>query len=170
MKPIIGIRGWKVDRDGMLLSIYYDAVWPRLSPLVAEDLNDQRGNPPAFSYTYQNEEYFGIHAFHHKGFGDLALSADLWIGSYDYDRNDPWGCIALGSVELWGSFVKKHARGYRAERAYPGELYLFKSHKGTAGIGSLPKAVRGNYGVPCHFLTEKESLDRIEALAREAAA
>lgn len=179
MRPIVGLRGWKADRDGMLHSIYYDATWPRLAPLVAEDRGHERGNPPAFSC----DECSGVYAYNAAGIGDLCLSARVWIQEFGFgaglavrptrdsvlpvvpeSEDDPYGSLAIGTVHLWGKYVKGHTHGYRAERAYPGELYLLRPHRSFAELPGLARAVTGNYGTPCHVLGERETWDHLKVL------
>jgi hypothetical protein len=75
----------------------------------------------------------------------------------------------LGTVKMWGKVIPGE-RGWRAQYAYPSELFIVKSLVGDLLNRHLPVYEDlGNYGVPIDFITPSEMMKHIE-LRRDPAA
>jgi hypothetical protein len=122
--PIVAYRCWKLVESSegvpVLYSVVQDFCWLPFEPAHGEvDANPDDPNSP-------ENRHGGIYAY--KSPEQLATYWDV-------------DCIA-GAVNLWGS-VLEHDEGYRAEFAYPKELWVNKEFDATM-ILRLEEA----YGVP----------------------
>jgi len=103
IEPIVGWRGWRLHGD-MLMGMHFPVIWEPEKPLIADS-----------SYCGINHEIpgencmCGIHATKDRE----GLRLNYLMGLPDI----------YGTVSLWGR-VAIHSRGYRAEFAYPKELWV----------------------------------------------
>lgn len=113
--PLIGWRGWNLTEDGHLRSSTRIISWPFRKPMVVDDPNWHRDESPN-----------GIHAFILR----RQLLGTGYVGGI------------FGSVYLWGRVIE-HEHGYRAEFAYPKELFVSPK---TDPLKIMQ--IEHNYGVP----------------------
>jgi hypothetical protein len=125
IEPVVAWRMWRVvERDGvvMLRSLFQDADWPALEPLVARCTV-----PRLVPWRWVRERH-------------PAPTVNCTCGIYAA----PWEVIApevkrvmgsrrpkivVGQVSLWGTVVEAE-RGWRASFAYPRSLFVPFSGKG----------------------------------------
>jgi hypothetical protein len=134
-EPLRGWRAWQVVQraDGPTLASWWvNALWPALRPLEA--CCAQHGPRPAAHHMC------GIHAF---GARDEALAylrrrreAPLLF----VRRPERALGIVFGRVSGWGRAIA-HTRGWRAQFAYPYDLYLIR------GDRALARRLAGRYAV-----------------------
>lgn len=100
---IIAWRGWKVNHDLQLTSIFKDQhIWQPGVPMTGDVRHE-----------------YGVHAFKDPSCVRDYCRDDLGHSSHNYLRNTPKPttlAYAAGKVALWGEVVE-HAWGYRAEFA-----------------------------------------------------
>jgi hypothetical protein len=121
IQPIIARRCWGLGRlDGRLrlVSGYDHTIWPAKQALVAQCTKGHE--PPHEKCTC------GIYA--------LAQGFPY----YDYGGN---GYAVFGEINLWGRVIEGE-RGYRAQYAYPKQLFL------AHGDWRFLKELKHEYGVP----------------------
>lgn len=115
VEVITGWRGWTLSRCGRLEALGKDTVWPAKRALEAEC---QRGGTMS--------RYVGSVSHH------LAPAWDCTCGVWafkDLDRlvaalgSQYSGVRVIGTVSLWGRVIETE-NGYRAQYAYPAELWL----------------------------------------------
>jgi len=134
-EPIIGYRAWKLI-DGpegipLLYSCSQGCCWPPYEPLQAVDAYEPASNPKYLPNGVTlplslSQSSVGIYAFNKQ---ELAPS---------YFGDDH----IMGEVYLWGEVIE-HEEGYRAQFAYPKELWVKKDFD-AAMIVRLEET----YGVP----------------------
>ena len=112
--PIESCRGWRLTDDDHLRSLSLSIRWPPGSPLVAEcyATSDKCHKTPTFDSDWSRHQYHvpcGIY-----GMKDFADPIPGFWGADD---------IIAGKVSQWGRIIE-HEAGYRAEYAYPLELFV----------------------------------------------
>ena len=121
LEPILAWRAWVLDVGGdapELASVVYRVPWPAREPLrsTCEAGGCLAARWPAHRHTC------GIHAFKERA------GADGFPSSWEHLRFGPaQDEYVIGRVSLWGHVVE-HEAGYRAELAYPYELFLSPGH------------------------------------------
>jgi hypothetical protein len=169
-QPVVGWRLWSIDADGgraRLASHVSPAVWQPGRELVAacdarrrEVRRPWRLRPtghaaPAPGCTC------GVHAM-----GQIGS-----LGTYLPARDRPYAWMrplvrqAIGRVALWGEVVEG-ARGWRASRAYPAELWLPQLDIDGHGIADVSAIALdlADYGVPvnvCDGLTARDVVNEL---------
>jgi hypothetical protein len=119
---LIGWRVWCVVRDGgelRLGSVIQDDVWPVGTPFVARC---RAHEPPANRLLLRSPE---AHAAPAAGCtcGVYAVREPAAAWTYLRGRDEPHTVArVIGRVRLWGRVVE-HEDGWRAERAYPLDVY-----------------------------------------------
>lgn len=147
-EALIGYRQWRCFPNGLLIGVAQAEAWPPYQALQAKCMQ-------ASSYHLVSGEYLGapiwgcncgIHALKTaQDFEQYRANGSGWGFHYDTYPN------VWGSVRLWGRVIE-HTLGYRAQFAYPREL--FTSNQDLVPI--LEKV----YGVPTTLIREeKESLE-----------
>lgn len=130
-EPIVGWRRWHVRQEGTqawLAPMFQgESVWPVRHPMRAVCGKPQRFHESARPVGIAPHCDCGIHAYHHPW--QMSVAAPF----------------VMGSVFLWGR-VFCHQHGYRAEYAYPKELWVHESLDAEI-VRSL-----GEYGVPVHVI------------------
>lgn len=137
-EPVVGWRGWDINDKGELLSLMHSVSWPGRKALWAYNLRAMDNGPAPTSPS-------GIHAF--------KLQGDA-LAYIQYHRYDPNRRPCYGSVYLWGK-VFEHRNGYRAEYAYPKQLFMPRDSDPL-----LIMQVEDRYGVT---VTELEEWQRQQA-------
>jgi hypothetical protein len=127
-EPILGWRLWHVRPHGgdFRLESFtrHHVSWPSLSRLEASCAAHGFGAPAA-------GHECGIYAFKTRELAEELLRRYVGV-RHCYGRENeipppPRGRpIALGSVSLWGRILERE-RGYRAQYAYPYELFLLNA-------------------------------------------
>lgn len=150
-EALIGYRVWNVFPNGLMCGQSYAEPWPPYLAMAARcgftknAAHVQEGcwvAPPVYRCGC------GIHALKLIDAAELRIieeahsSARGWYTYYD-DYTPPLGRV-WGSIKLWGRVVE-HEIGYRAEFAYPSQLYC--QDKALAAV------VATLYGVPCDVKT-----------------
>lgn len=110
---ITGWRGWGLSKSGRLEALGQNTAWPVKEALTAVCENSGGHVAPNWSCSC------GIWAF--KDVDNLAAS----IGQY--------AVKVIGTVSLWGKVIETE-NGYRAEKAYPKELWLLDDSLEELGI------------------------------------
>lgn len=113
IEPIIGWRVWQVN-DNKLCSVGVSGVWEPMKALHAECENYDHKAP-------QLNCQCGMWSF--NSLETLLPAAD----AYDSEN------IILGSVYLWGKVIECE-NGFRAEFAYPKELWCMKPEHEELGL------------------------------------
>lgn len=115
VQVITGWRGWKL-KDGLLGALGVDATWPAREALRAtcKSGSSESHLAPAWSCNC------GVWAFKDMDGLIAALS-----GNYSVD--------VIGSVSLWGRVIETE-NGYRAQYAYPSELWLVNESLEELGL------------------------------------
>lgn len=150
-EPLIGYRVWNVFPNGLMAGQSYAEPWPPYQAMAArcgftksaEHVHDGCWvAPPVYRCGC------GIHALKRIDAAELRLIEEslsshgrfsaAYIAYYD-EYTPPMGRV-WGSVKFWGRVVE-HEIGYRAEYAYPSQLYC-QDPKLAATVAEL-------YGVPC---------------------
>jgi hypothetical protein len=134
--PVHGWRVWHVGRQrgaAVLTSVTFGVIWPSRKPMRAHcihawargaDLVDH--NAPGWSHTC------GIYALD------------------DLERTNAWGAQGpkrvVGGVSLWGRLIVAE-HGYRAEYAYPHDLWIPDSGDDVASSERLRAELAARYAV-----------------------
>lgn len=146
-EAITGWRCWNARGTGVLHGQAVQLPWPEYAPFVARCIHtppepDFHPGSPAPVSTCS----CGIYAFKTRKAAEVRASesyADLYL--------PVWGSNAVwGAVALWG-IVVEHRIGYRAQFAYPTELYCE-----DAGLAENITAI---YGVPCQVVKLPRLMD-----------
>jgi hypothetical protein len=122
-EPITGHRAWVASQSGVLYSLN-GHPWPQFEAFRA------RCEPLRHFFVTRD--------------GMDAPAVKCTCGIYAYKA--PFDCSLFcvwGEVKLWGRVIE-HAKGYRAEFAYPGRLYCCDK--------DLAALMTRNYGVQCIFV------------------
>jgi hypothetical protein len=121
-EPLRGWRVWRVvDTDGpALLSWWLSTIWPAREALRAGCAI--HGSRPAARHMC------GIHAFAERG-GALACAGLRRPRLAPFDPHVL--AVVVGQVSGWGRAVA-HVKGWRAELAYPYDLYVLSADGGVA--------------------------------------
>jgi hypothetical protein len=132
--PIVGYRVWEVDGANLLYSHLFNNHWPVRKKMVA---TCQFGLGACWPPTTESgivQGFFGLHSgesYHRCGIYAFKTEAQLNDYLRDVEEKsrgflpDMYAGpedIVLGTVYLWGK-VTECSNGYRAEFAYPKELY-----------------------------------------------
>jgi hypothetical protein len=134
-EPLRGWRAWQVvpgDDGPALASWWVNAVWPAMRPLEARC--GQHGPRPAAHHSC------GIHAFEAREHALDYLRGMRETPLLFVRRPERALGIVVGRVSGWGRAVA-HARGWRAQFAYPYDLYLIR------GDRALARTVAARYAV-----------------------
>jgi hypothetical protein len=165
--PVHGWRLWFVvaeaGRAG-LVSPVYPTLWPVGRPLEAAC--DARRREPLRPWKLRPPEHAapdatcscGVHAVSLPG--DLAAYVPSVAGRRIVHR-------VVGRVALWGRVVEG-ARGWRAARAYPAELWVPEVHvngRRVAGLEAMALDLAG-YGVPVRLCAGMTARDLVDELGR----
>lgn len=151
MEPITGYRAWNVHHNGLLIGQNHAEPWPPYTPFVA-----RCGHAVSPHHIREGQWieapliscHCGIYAFNNTVMLEERIQADknsLIFGI----NNTGEDAMVWGEVKLWGRVIV-HQSGYRAEFAYPGELWC-EDEKLCAKVASL-------YGVSCRL----KAVDRPE--------
>jgi hypothetical protein len=142
-EPIVGWRLWQVRRhaDGYRLEslTWHHVAWPGRSRLEAR-CAVHRADAPARGHEC------GIHAFTTRELAEDLFRRYTGVRQrYGQDNGElppatPGRPIALGSVSLWGRVLERE-KGYRAQYAYPYELFLI------SGNAEIARQLRDRYAV-----------------------
>jgi hypothetical protein len=121
-RPLVGWRAWRVCTAPICLLSFNYVYWPPRKPSQAVCV-----------------------ACYPPGSGHLAPDQDCECGIYAWKRapRKPDPGFAYGRVGLWG-LVVEHEFGYRAQFAYPLEVWLPTIYWGLADTLSE------SYGIPVH--------------------
>jgi hypothetical protein len=135
-EPLLGWRAWAVVETTSgpeLRSLVYAHAWPAGEPM--RQVCEPGG---CLAARWPNQPHAcGIHAFKERA------DAERYPATWEERRSGGASfadVYAIGRVSLWGHVVV-HERGYRAECAYPFDLFLPSEHRALA----IPLAAR--YGV-----------------------
>jgi hypothetical protein len=126
-EPLLGWRAWTVVETTAgpeLRSLVYAHAWPPGEPM-------RRVCEPGgcLGARWPNQPHAcGIHAFKERA--DAELYPGTWEARRSGGARFP-GVYAIGRVSLWGHVIE-HQRGYRAELAYPFDLFLPAEHRALA--------------------------------------
>jgi hypothetical protein len=134
-EPLRGWRAWQVVQAGdgpALASWWVNAVWPALRPLEARCA--QHGPRPAAHHVC------GIHAFEDRESALAYLHRAYEAPLLFVRRPERALGIVVGRVSGWGRAIA-HARGWRAQFAYPYDMYLIR------GDRALARTLAGRYAV-----------------------
>lgn len=155
-EPLIGYRVWNVFPNGLMCGQSYAEPWPPYQAMAArcgftksaEHVHDGCwAAPPVYRCGC------GIHALKRIDTAELRVIEEslasrsgygmtVYTSVYD-DYAPPMGRV-WGSIKFWGRVIE-HEIGYRAEFAYPSQLYC-QDPKLAAIVATL-------YGVPCDVKT-----------------
>lgn len=154
-EALTGYRAFGVFRNGLLVGQAHTEPWPPYQPFVARCGDAGYG----FSHHILDGAFIappvqqctcGIYALKNRAEAKLRmLSSDLSLQRFGPhgSPNPEFSC--WGSVSLWGRVIE-HERGYRAEYAYPSELWMTDA--------TTARRVQSLYGIPCHYIVEGEEL------------
>jgi hypothetical protein len=134
-EPLRGWRAWQVvdgDDGPALASWWVNTVWPARRPLEARCV--QHGPRPAAHHVC------GIHAFDTRERALAYLRRAREAPLLFVRRPERALGIVIGRVSGWGRAVA-HAHGWRAQFAYPYDLYLIR------GDRTLARTVAARYAV-----------------------
>jgi hypothetical protein len=138
--PLVGWRVWRVDTRLRLRSALHDELWLPREPFVAECAADHAA--PEERCTC------GVYAVRRP---DRAQA-------YLIGRNSPEAVHrVLGRVALWGRVVEC-ADGWRAERAYPLQLWIPDDPLAFEIAFEL-----GRYGAPVELVPARRAAEVVEA-------
>jgi hypothetical protein len=147
-EPILGWRLWHVrlhDDEHRLESFTMHHVsWPAGRRFEARCPMHREGAPA-------HEHECGIYAFRTRALAEELLRRYTGVRHHygrEYRELPPvreGRPIALGSVSLWGRILARE-RGFRAQYAYPYELYLI------GGDGQIARELRDRYAVDVSLL------------------
>ncbi len=121
--PIVGYRHW-LCHDGRLYGNYTGLLWPRRAPLWVSEPHEM-GDVGVYAYS---DDWRALNkwSFLRKQLRETGSTAQA----------------VCGSVSLWGDVVE-HEWGYRAEFAYPKELWV------PPEMGPIEvRLLEHGYGVP----------------------
>ena len=127
VSTLTAYRAWKVVNKHALKALAWDDYWPPREAFQATCNNCQEDVPGGHVGCPCKDCECGIWGFKSL---DILMSK---ISDYEFDRNT----ICIGVCDLWGHYIE-HQDGWRAEFAYPRELWFFDE--------SL-EPVAANYGV-----------------------
>ncbi len=147
-EAITAYRAWDVHENGLLVGQAHGEPWPPYQAFVARCghasqhhvIKGQWIAPPAWGcecgiYALRTYEAAEARARPSNGFV-LTFGFRPLTGA---ESRQVWG-----SVKLWGRVIE-HAGGFRAEFAYPSELWCEDAQ--------LARAVSALYGIPCSVKT-----------------
>jgi hypothetical protein len=137
MTVLTGWRAWGVDtfrNEWRLTSLGQSGKWPVRKKISARCKSGSAGPHPAPAW----DCYCGIWAF--KDLENLTSA----LAAYDH-------VSIIGTVSLWGRVIET-SNGFRAEYAYPSELWLLDDH--MEDIGRV-------YGVPVRVEARKDNQEDI---------
>lgn len=121
IKPIIGYRQWRIKEKGILLSFHDLSEWPANAPKEASCHNSNR----------------------HKEIPAKRCLCGI------YALKNPLDAYLYGKVALWGRIIE-HKDGYRAQYAYPVELYV-------PGNYSIYQEIGERYSIPVTVIKKEET-------------
>lgn len=176
-EPIVGWRSWvatRIDGELLLCSPIYPTVWPvsdALHAVCRSNSNSRRHDRHPTEHTAPAQEcQCGVYAVddpkrsYVRGQGVAAIPGEVEE-------------VVVGRVLLWGTVVECD-NGWRAEYAYPAEVWLCERRPGaTRGFfrqraredpGELEAIVQalGRYGVPVRTIAGS-SIDDVAAALSE---
>ncbi len=163
-EAITAYRVWSVAPNGLLIGQAHSEPWPTYQPFVGRcgavaskegalahvgPTGDWRAAP-----VYQCD--CGVHALKSR-----EMAEQRWREFVAPDQNGffsfSWGSRyeprqhAWGAVKLWGRLIE-HADGYRAEFAYPSEVFCADK--------ALATKIAALYGVPCAVVEKPKAPTR----------
>lgn len=151
-EALTGYRVWSCFPNGLLMGVTHSMAWPPMEPHVAQCseveqshlLNGRYLPAPVYEcscgvYVLKQEDK----AVHASPTCDCYACKSQWFGSV-------WG-----TCYIWGKVIE-HRLGYRAQYAYPKELWSYSSERA--------KLVEQLYGVPCHLEKMPERKEGYEEL------
>ncbi len=134
-EALTGWRVWWCYPDGQLGSLLFNSLWVPRVPLEATCDESDHPAPGA-------DCGCGVYA--------VKQESDLNLGGRALQRHDPFLPALLpvwGSVRLWGR-VMEHEIGWRAQFAYPSELWCFDRTQARL-VGAM-------YRVPCVWVRREK--------------
>lgn len=155
-EAITAYRMWTVDEKFNLRARHIDrAIWPARkanqafcyssSPFIGASrlVRTNHTNAGVIESSPQMGCSCGIYALKTqqmlKNYFSLDFSNTFHSGYYGIYNNEEKIIFAFGTVKLWGKLIE-HKYGYRAEYAYPSEIFVLKS--------DLIDPLKAKYGVP----------------------
>ena len=146
MAPIVGWRAWRVDGDGMLTSIHHPTRWEPGVPVRADhspplDLGRSEEEAPDSRRRTGRAHAAGAEEREHDPPGaGCTCGVYALIDKEQLELQFLWPSMpsVYGRVNLWGRVIVAE-KGYRAQFAYPAELWV--------ADGTIVEAL-GAYGVP----------------------
>ena len=158
-EPLCAWRLWEVetlDASPRLRSLYRSSFWPVGAPLEArcEAQRLRLSRRPRHAAPTETCTC-----------GIYAAPFELIRRKLTVDQSLPAGCLfVIGTVSLWGD-VLECERGWRAEFAYPGRLFVPLGFPGAAEHA----AGLEDYGVPVELLDTHTLADGLDDVAELAA-
>lgn len=104
--PVIGWRAWMLVREKILVSPLHGRTWVAGTPMTASCLRARHDRLPGDSC------HCGIYALR------TLEETQAYFKTWDEDLP-----LVVGQVLLWGNVIE-HTGGYRAQLAYPGQLFV----------------------------------------------
>lgn len=129
-------RAWNCVGDGLLVGVTHSMAWPPMEPHIAQCAEAEGSH-------LQNGRYLPA-PIYDCSCGTYAMKQMTreTFGCGCYACQLQWNGTVWGTVSLWGKVIE-HKLGYRAQYAYPKELWS-RSQERARQVEQL-------YGVPCHY-------------------
>ena len=130
-EPVLGWRLWQVRRHGDEYRLesftWHHVSWPPRRRLEARCPTHARDAPA-------RGHECGIHAFKSRDLAELLLRRYTGVRRPYYEgvTHDVRRPIALGRVSLWGRILERD-KGFRAEYAYPYDIFLIGGSESILG-------------------------------------
>lgn len=135
IEPIVGYRDWKL-RFGyyILLQSRNTILWPPRKELVALCKGSEMDHEAP----------------------DENCGKECGIYAFDHTNTVPADSHVWGEVYLWGRILitSKGRSGFRAEYAYPKQLYMKQNSRLERRLPYIKEALEENYGVPVEIVKE----------------
>lgn len=144
---LVGYRCWNVFPNGLMCGQSYNEPWPPYQAMAARcGFAKSPGHvhdgawvaPPVYGCGCGIHALKQIDAAERRIIEEAQAAVPGWY--YVYENYMPPAGRVWGSIKLWGRVVE-HDIGYRAEFAYPSQLYCQDK--------ALAATVAALYGVPC---------------------
>lgn len=147
-EPLTAYRAFDVHENGLLVGQAHTEPWPPYQPFVARcgALTGDGWKGHIVNGAFVAAPVFGcdcgIHALKDGAAAQKRVEADRDpFSGFGFSYRDRPDGRAWGTVKVWGRVIE-HADGYRAEFAYPTELFCDDE--------ALAPKIAALYGVPCH--------------------